>query len=50
MQYYRQINQFKKDYLFCADDVLSALTFIMWRLRKNIYGPCIYVETTPDAN
>lgn len=35
----------KKDYLFSADDVFSALTFVMWRLRKNLYGPCIYVET-----
>lgn len=44
MALYRNVNQIKKDYVFCTDDVLSALTFVMWRLGKNLYGPCIYVR------
>lgn len=41
---YRKINGMPTEYIFCADDVLSALTLAMWRLRKNIYGASVYAE------
>lgn len=45
MEEYRYLNGMLKEHIFCADDVLSALTFAMWRHRKNLYGSCVYVET-----
>ena len=35
----------KPDYLICADDVFSVLTYLLWKVRKNVYGACIYIET-----
>lgn len=32
-----------ENHIFCADEVLSALTYTMWRLNKNVYGPCVYI-------
>lgn len=44
MLQYRLVNKMNKDYVFCTDDVLSSLTFVMWRLGKNLYGACVYVR------
>ena len=31
-------------YVYAADDVLTALTYVMWRVKKNIYGTCVYIQ------
>ena len=41
---YRQQNKMKQNYLICADDVFTVLTFVMWRAKKNIFGACSYIE------
>lgn len=36
-------------YVYCADDVLSALTYLAWRTGKNLYGACFYIEVILTA-
>jgi len=38
------MNQNNEHYVYAADDVLSALTYVMWRVKKNIYGACVYTQ------
>lgn len=44
MNEYRALNGMNGNFIYCADDILSALTYVMWRLMKNIYGACMYTE------
>ena len=44
IDYYRKENKMKENYLICADDLFTVLTFVMWRAKKNIFGACSYIE------
>jgi hypothetical protein len=44
MSKYRVVNGMETSYAFSGDDIFAALTYVVWRLGKNIYGVCIYVE------
>lgn len=33
-----------EEYLIAADDMFSVLAYILWRVNKNVYGACIYIE------
>ena len=41
---YRQLNNLNPEFVIGADHIFPILTFLMWKLNKNISGACAYVE------